>query len=114
MNGPDSGGPESGFKYWAFISYSHGDKKWGDWLHRALETYVVPRKLVGTEQSAGRVPSRLFPIFRDREELPTSADLGAHISQALERSRFLILICSPRAAQSRWVNEELLHFKRLG
>ena len=25
------------FKYWAFISYSHQDKKWGDWLHKALE-----------------------------------------------------------------------------
>ena len=29
------------FKYWAFISYSHQDKKWGDWLHKALETYRV-------------------------------------------------------------------------
>jgi hypothetical protein len=25
-------------KYWAFLSYSHTDKKWGDWLHKALET----------------------------------------------------------------------------
>ena len=26
-------------KYWAFLSYSHADRQWGDWLHKALETY---------------------------------------------------------------------------
>jgi len=26
------------FKYKAFISYSHNDEKWADWLHKALET----------------------------------------------------------------------------
>ena len=35
------------FKYWAFISYSHQDKAWGDWLHKALETYRVPKRIVG-------------------------------------------------------------------
>src|SRR5689334_13547543 len=71
------------FKYWAFISYSHRDKSWGDWLHKALETYRVPRRLVGSAGRDGPVPKRLFPIFRDREELPTSADLGSNISEAL-------------------------------
>ena len=28
-----------------------------------------------------------MPIFRDREELPTSADLGSNITAALEQSR---------------------------
>jgi hypothetical protein len=29
--------------YWAFLSYSHTDKKWGDWLHKALEfVYHIP------------------------------------------------------------------------
>jgi hypothetical protein len=36
-------------KYYAFISYSHQDKKWGDWLHKAIETYRVPKRLVGQE-----------------------------------------------------------------
>jgi hypothetical protein len=39
--------PDAGFRYWAFISYSHQDKSWGRWLHRALETYRVPQRLVG-------------------------------------------------------------------
>jgi WD40 repeat protein len=103
------------FKYWAFISYSHADKQWGTWLHSALETFKVPKALIGATTRTGEpIPRRLFPIFRDREELPTSSDLGSMISRALEESRYLIVICSPRAARSRWVNQEILDFKRLG
>lgn len=101
-------------KYWAFISYSHTDKQWGDWLHKALETYPVPRRLVGRESRDGTVPPRLFPIFRDREELPVSADLSTNINEALKESRYLIVVCSPRSASSRWVGEEIKTFKRLG
>lgn len=101
-------------KYWAFISYSHTDKRWGDWLHRALETYRVPRRLVGHEVRDGKIPERIIPVFRDREELPVSSDLSTNINQALEESRYLIVICSPRSAQSRWVGEEIKTFKRLG
>ena len=102
------------FKYWAFISYSHHDRRWGDWLHWSLETYRVPRVLVGKPSADGVVPARVFPIFRDREELAASADLGANINEALTQSRYLVVICSPRAAKSQWVNEEILAFKRLG
>lgn len=102
------------YKYWAFISYSHQDRRWGKWLHRALERYRVPGRLVGRPSRDGKVPKRLYPIFRDREELPTSADLGGTINEALKQSRYLVVICSPRAAVSRWVNEEIRTFKRLG
>ncbi len=101
-------------KYWAFLSYSHRDAEWGDWLHKALETYRVPRRLPGKQSRDGTVPERVFPIFRDREELPVSANLGTNINQALEESRYLIVICSPHSAQSRWVNEEIKTFRKLG
>jgi WD40 repeat protein len=101
-------------KYWAFISYSHTDREWGDWLHKSLETYRVPSRLVGKESRDGIIPSRIFPVFRDREELPVSSDLGTNISEALSESRYLIVVCSPRSAQSRWVGEEIKAFKRLG
>ena len=97
--------PRKDYKYKAFISYSHQDKKWGDWLHKALETYRVPKGLVKKEAPAertddplleatldewavrhGPLPKRLYPIFRDREELPTSAELGNAINQALDDS----------------------------
>lgn len=101
-------------KYWAFISYSHKDKKWGDWLHRKLETFRVPYQVRVTDADEQPIPKRMFPVFRDREELPTSADLGRTIESALSQSRTLIVICSPNSAQSRWVNEEILAFKRMG
>jgi hypothetical protein len=98
-------------KYWAFISYSHADEIWGQWLCQAVETYRVPRALVGKPSRDGTVPRRLFPVFRDREELPISADLGANLKIALESSRYLVVICSPSAAKSSWVNEEIRYFK---
>lgn len=101
-------------KYWAFISYSHQDRDWAQWLHKAIETYRVPRRLVGRPSRNGPVPARLFPVFRDREELPGSADLGKTIDEALNQSRHLVVICSPRAAISRWVEQEIRRFKAMG
>jgi len=101
-------------QYWAFLSYSHRDAKWGSWLHKALESYRPPKQLVGRATARGPVPKRLAPIFRDREELASATDLGASINEALNKSVCQIVICSPSAARSRWVNEEILAFKRLG
>lgn len=101
-------------RYRAFISYSHSDERVAAWLHRSLENYRVPRRLRATAGEFGPVPERLNPIFRDREELASADNLGASVQAALVDSESLIVICSPRAAQSRWVNEEVLAFKRLG
>ena len=101
------------YGYRAFISYSHADQRWGRWLHRRLESYRVPRKLVGKETAEGAVPARLTPIFRDRDDLPAGADLTEEVQATLRDSRFLVVICSPAAAQSKWVNQEVLQFKRL-
>ncbi len=102
------------FKYRAFISYSHSNEKWAKWLHRSLESYRVPKYIVGKETPFGPIPERIAPVFRDRDELATSTNLGATLTLALEQSAFQIVICSPAAAKSRWVNEEILAFKRLG
>ncbi len=100
--------------YRAFISYSHNDDRWSRWLHKALESYRVPKELIGIAGHDGPVVPQLYPIFRDREELPSSADLGQQIETALQKSAYLIVICSPSAAASRWVNQEILVFKQLG
>jgi tetratricopeptide (TPR) repeat protein len=102
------------FRYRAFISYSHADEAWAKWLHKALETYRVPKRLVGRETAAGAVPERLAPVFRDRDELATATSLGETLTRALQESACQLVICSPKAAQSRWVNEEIRTFKRLG
>jgi len=102
------------FKYWAFISYSHADEEWAKWLHQSIETYRVPRKLVGRETANGALPKKLFPVFRDRDELPGASDLGGKIQEALKTSRSLIVVCSPKSAVSKWVNEEVKAYKALG
>jgi tetratricopeptide (TPR) repeat protein len=101
-------------KFRAFLSYSHRDARWADWLHKTLESYRIPKQLIGTTTPLGTVTKRLTPIFRDREELASATDLGSVINEALNQSACQIVICSPQAANSRWVNEEILAFKRLG
>ncbi|HSE12821.1 MAG TPA: toll/interleukin-1 receptor domain-containing protein, partial [Rudaea sp.] len=101
-------------RYRAFISYSHSDARVAARLHRSLENYRVPKRLRATPGEFGPVPERLSPIFRDREELASSADLGQRVQDALGDSDALLVVCSPHAARSRWVNEEVLAFKRLG
>ena len=106
--------PAESPRYFAFISYSHQDETWAQWLHKTLETWRVPKRLVGQTTAAGVIPSRLLPIFRDRDELASATDLGRTVNAALAQSKNLIVICSPASAKSRWVNEEVLAFKRLG
>jgi len=100
-------------KYRAFISYSHADKSTADWLHRALEAYRLPSRLVGQQTTVGNVPAKLTPIFRDRDELPAAGDLSIELQTALEHSSFLIVIASRSASQSRWVNEEVRYYKQI-
>ena len=97
----------------AFISYSHHDITTARWLHRAIENYRVPRALVGTEGEYGAVPPRLRPIFRDEDELGGATALGPRLEGALARSRALLVICSPAARKSQWVDSEIRTFKRL-
>ena len=61
----------------------------------------------------GAIPRRLAPIFRDRLELPSASDLNHKVNEALDQSANLIVICSPYSAKSRYVNEEIITFKRL-
>ncbi|WP_296680657.1 toll/interleukin-1 receptor domain-containing protein [Novosphingobium sp.] len=91
-------------RYRAFISYSHADDGFATWLHRRLERFVLP----GDGPAA---PRRLAPVFIDRAELAAGPDLSAQVKQALEASDALIVVCSPAAAKSRWVAQEIALFR---
>jgi tetratricopeptide (TPR) repeat protein len=95
-------------RYRAFISYSHDDERWARWLGRALENYKLPKSLRAKHPE---MPARLYPIFRDRDELASSTDLSESIQRAMDDSEALIVVCSPRAAKSEWVNEEVRRFR---
>lgn len=109
----EEAGEGGGARYAAFISYSHRDAAFGRRLHRRLEGYWVPRRLIGRETEMGRVPRRLSPIFRDRDELPAASDLTREVREALRASRALVVVCSPAAAASPWVAREVREFRRL-
>ena len=107
-------------RYQCFLSYRHADnraegRQWATWLHHVIETYDVPADIVGTRnERGGLIPSRIFPVFRDEEELPADADLSQPIAKALENSETLLVLCSPGAVASRFVSQEVLRFKALG
>jgi hypothetical protein len=104
----------SDFKYRAYISYNHKDGNWVRWLHRALETYRIPKNLAGSDFGHGTVPKRLQPVFRDRDELGSATDLSHEVRDALAASETMVVVCSPNAVASQWVNEEIREFRRLG
>ncbi|MEO6264834.1 MAG: toll/interleukin-1 receptor domain-containing protein [Luteimonas sp.] len=100
-------------RYWAFLSYSHADRRDAGRLHRALESYRIPRRLVGRQGPLGIVPTRLHPVFRDRDELTASGHIGAVVEAAIAASRAMIVLCSPASAASPWVEAEIVAFNRL-
>ena len=101
------GRPSEAPQYWAFISYSHADTAAARWLQLAIESYRVPQRLVGRQTTAGVVPRHARPLFRDRDELKAVADLNASVRQAIDGAGDLVVMCSPQAAASEWVNREM-------
>lgn len=100
--------------YAGFISYSHRDKAAAEWLHKALERYRIPRGIAPGEGVHSVIGGRrLGSFFRDIEELPAGYPLTDKINAALARSRNLIVVCSPDAAQSEYVQKEVVEFQRL-
>ncbi|HXC60437.1 MAG TPA: toll/interleukin-1 receptor domain-containing protein, partial [Steroidobacteraceae bacterium] len=89
-------------RYAAFISYNHRDRRWAQWLHRAVENYSPPKGLRSRDES-GIAARPLRPVYLDREEAASSSGLAASVRETLEQSAALIVVCSPAAAGSRWV-----------
>ena len=83
-------------------------------MHRSLESYRLPPRLRGGQGVHGPLPERLTPIFRDREDLSSAGQLAPQIELALAESEALVVVCSPEAAQSPFVESEVLAFKRAG
>lgn len=96
-------------EYFAFISYKSEDVEWAIWVQHELEHYHLPASFNGRTD----VRQELRPVFRDIDEL-SAGNLPEQIKQALFNSQNLIVICSPQAAKSPWVNQEAETFISLG
>lgn len=103
--------PDEALHYRAFFSYARADGKIAGQLHRYLDGYKVPAGLRGMNGARGPVPNSLHPIFRDREDLAGGGELGERLRAALESSEALIVLCTPAAAKSQWVDEEVRLFR---
>jgi tetratricopeptide (TPR) repeat protein len=101
-------------KYSAFISYSSKDVAAARWLHRALEAYRLPANTKVSHPALRPGGRRLLPVFRDRDELSAGHDLAAAIKRGLSHAETLIVLCSPHAAQSKWVDAEVREFQQAG
>ena len=100
----------SSFKYYVFISYSRKDSRAAAYLHRQLECFRIPMRLVpqGLLENGQKY---LRPVFRDRRDLNNSErSFTNDIKTAIEAARYLLVLCSPNSASSHWVNEEVHHF----
>lgn len=91
--------------YFAFISYKHEDEKWAKWLQYKLEHYHFPTNLNGRTD----LPKNIRPTFRDVTDMKPGI-LAEEINDALKKSQWLIVICSPRSAKSPWVCKEAQTF----
>lgn len=87
--------------YKAFISYKHQDStEFARRLELDLKRYAKPWH------------TRPMRVFRDENHLVPSSDLPKIIRAALQQSEFLILLASPDAAESKWVQDELEYWCR--
>ena len=99
MNQADS--KNNDYQYDAFISYNGEDKAFAEALEKALENYDPPKDLA--------VPQRHLKIFRYEGDM-TGADYPQAIRGHLDNSAKLIIVCSPHARKSKFVNDEIQHF----
>ena len=86
--------------YKAFISYSHAaDGKLAPALQHGLQKFACPWNQL-----------RAIRVFRDKTGLTTTPGLWSSIVTALDSSEYFLLLASPQAAQSHWVDQEVRHW----
>ena len=101
---------EQEYKYFAFISYSSHDYKWGKRIQEKLEHYRMPTTLC-SKHGWKRQPMR--PVFFAPTDIQPGG-LSEELQERLKASRNLIVVCSPHSAQSEWVGKEIAYFHQLG
>ena len=101
---------EENFRYYAFISYSHKDRKAANWIHKRLTFYRLPS--YARKELHRNI--RIDPICKDNHSLPPGP-LWEMLKEKLNESKFLIVVCSPNSARpglsnEHWVNREVEYF----
>lgn len=99
---------DANYKFDVFLSYSRKDEEFGKRLEEALENYALPKDV-----QARSISKKRLNVFRDKKDLvPTRADYYEAIEEYLKQSRYLVVICSPNARASEYVNAEIETYLR--
>lgn len=98
------------FKYFAFISCSSKDAVWGKRLQKKMESFRMPTALC-RQRGWKRTP--MNPVFYAPMDIQPGV-LSEELHKQLKASRYLIVICSPNSAKSKWVSMEIEYFHQLG
>lgn len=95
-------------KYKAFISYRHCelDSEAAKKIIKAVETYGIPKTIAEKHH----IDKHVGKLFRDEDELAAAANLSVVITEALDDSEYLIMVCSPRYVESEWCMLEVQHW----
>ena len=99
------------YTYYAFVSYRSSDEKWARWLQQKREGYRLPTTI--QNENSALPKTRLRPCFRYHTDIQPN-ELKSELRTKLEQSQYLLVICSPRSAQSPWVGAEIETFVELG
>jgi tetratricopeptide (TPR) repeat protein len=97
-----SAAAKSGPVYDAFLSYSHTDLKFAEWLEEQLESYRPPSNIP--------LLNKRLNIFRDESDVRAATDLTEELRKHIGSSRYLIIACSPDARKSEHVRKEIAEF----
>lgn len=89
-------------RYDVFLSYSHVDAALAERISRRIRNYRPPR--------AAGLLRRKLEVFRDRERLTANPDLAQLLADTVGVSAHLVLLASPSAAQSEYVDKEVATF----
>lgn len=103
------------FEYDVFISYRttiSPDREVAEELQRVLEDYPIPWGLKSNIVSPGWFRHRLC-VFRDTNELVACEDISAEIEENLQKSRWLLVVCTPSTLESEYCRKEIDDFRRL-
>ncbi len=99
------------YKYYAFVSYRSCDEKYAKWLQDKIESYRLPTTIQKMNQTLPK--KKLRPCFRYHTDIQPN-ELKTELRNKLEQSKYLLVICTPRSAQSPWVGNEIDTFVELG
>ncbi len=98
---------QSGYTYFAFISYRRTDSAWAAWLKRRLQSYRLPER---THKKHQELPPRFSSVFLDKTHL-TPGLLDEGLREEVQASKYLIVICSRSAREKpEYLDAEIQYF----